>query len=215
MIKTQQEVSVCIVDDNRQLRIALKNILDLSEGVKCCGTMSNADEAIGMIPKLRPNVVLMDINLGAGENGIDCVRALKPLMPATHFMICTVYEETEKIFNALTAGATGYILKKSDPGKLIDAILELNEGGAPISSQVAKKLVTEFKNTHREPNKELNVLSAREKQILELLSQGLMYKEIAGQLFLSTETIRKHVYHVYEKLQVNNRVSAVNKFFQR
>jgi DNA-binding NarL/FixJ family response regulator len=146
---------------------------------------------------------------------------LKPENPEVLFMMCTVYEDDEKIYQALTAGASGYILTKTAPGKLLDAIQELYEGGAPMSSQIARKVVAAFrsKNADLVPEsqsaKEIRVLSNREKEILELLSKGFLYKEIAASLFISPETVRKHVYHIYEKLHVNNRVEAVNKFFGR
>ncbi len=211
-----QEISVCIVDDNKQLRTTLEEIIIMSDGYKCIGTMGTAEEAIESLPRIKPDVVLMDINLGGTESGIDCVRILKPQMPATNFMMCTVYEEDEKIFEALSAGASGYILKKTAPAKLLEAIRELYQGGAPMSSQIARKVVAAFQN--KPPSNEasgLDQLTNREKEILEQLSKGLMYKEIAAQLFLSAETVRKHVYHIYEKLHVNNRVEAVNRFFGR
>lgn len=211
-----KDISVCVVDDNKELRSALQEIVSMSDGYKCIGIMSTAEEAIGKLPLINPDVVLMDINLGSGESGIDCVRELKPKMPATNFMMCTVYEEDEKIFEALRAGASGYILKKTAPGKMLEAIRELYEGGAPMSSQIARKVVAAFQNKQiagKENN--LDVLSNREKEILELLSRGLMYKEIAAELFISQETVRKHVYHIYEKLHVGNRVEAVNKFYGR
>ena len=212
------DISVCIVDDNNELRAALEEIISMSDGYKCAGTMSTADDAIRKLPLLKPDVVLMDINLGSGETGIDCVRELKPIMPSTNFMMCTVYEEDEKIFEALNAGASGYILKKTAPGKLLEAIRELYQGGAPMSSQIARKVVAAFQKNTTIPGtsgNDLATLSNREKEILELLSRGLMYKEIAAALFISQETVRKHVYHVYEKLHVSNRVEAVNKFYGR
>ena len=131
-------------------------------------------------------------------------------------MMCTVYEENEKIFEALSAGASGYILKKTDPARMLDAIRELYEGGAPMSSQIARKVVAAFQQQAEKNNaEELGQLTNREKEILELLSKGLMYKEIAAQIYLSPETVRKHVYHIYEKLHVTNRVAAVNKFYGR
>ncbi|HEY1869958.1 MAG TPA: response regulator transcription factor, partial [Chitinophagaceae bacterium] len=211
-----KSISVCIVDDNNELRAALEEIISMSDGYKCLGTMSNANDAIRKLPLLKPDVVLMDINLGGGETGIDCVHALKPRMPATNFMMCTVYEEDEKIFEALNAGASGYILKKTAPNKLLEAIHELYEGGAPMSSQIARKVVAAFqKHSMGSGTNENNlaVLSNREKEILELLSRGLMYKEIANALSIGQETVRKHVYHVYEKLHVSNRVEAVNKYY--
>lgn len=211
-----RDISVCIVDDNNELRQALEEIISMSQGYKCIGTMSNAAEAIATLPKLRPDVVLMDINLGSEESGIDCVRELKPLIPDTNFMMCTVYEEDEKIFEALRAGASGYILKKTAPARLLEAIRELHEGGAPMSSQIARKVVFAFQGkpvSSFQPG--LNELSNREREILEHLSRGLMYKEIAAELYISPETVRKHVYHIYEKLHVTNRVEAVNKYFGR
>ncbi|WP_028787660.1 response regulator [Terrimonas ferruginea] len=212
-----EAIKVCIVDDNSQLRSTLQEIISMSEDYRCVGTMATAEQAIREIPDINPDVVLMDINLGTVESGIDCVRALKPQMPATNFMMCTVYEEDEKIFEALRAGASGYILKKTTPSILLHAIRELYEGGAPMSSQIARKVVAAFsqQNAQRENDQEISKLTNREKEILEWLSKGLTYKEIAANLFLSPETIRKHVYHIYEKLHVTNRVEAVNKFFGR
>jgi DNA-binding NarL/FixJ family response regulator len=210
-----KEISVCIVDDVSELRQALEEIVSSADGYKCIGTMSNVSEALTRIPLLKPDVVLMDINLGETESGIDCVRELKPLLSATNFMMCTVYEDDEKIFEALNAGASGYILKKTEPSKLLEAIKELHEGGAPMSSQIARKVVFAFRNKAVAASTALDQLSYREKQILEELARGLMYKEIANVLFISPETVRKHVYHIYEKLHVTNRVEAINKYYGR
>ena len=211
-----KEITVCIVDDVNELRHALEEIVSSADGYKCIGTMSNASEALTRIPLLKPDVVLMDINLGEGESGIDCVRELKPITPHTNYMMCTVYEDDEKIFEALSAGASGYILKKTEPQRLLEAIRELHEGGAPMSSQIARKVVVAFREKPVAPHSPaIDQLSHREKQILEELSRGLMYKEIANVLFISSETVRKHVYHIYEKLHVTNRVEAVNKYFGR
>ncbi|MBL7722790.1 MAG: response regulator transcription factor [Chitinophagaceae bacterium] len=214
-----RQISVFIVDDNKELRNALEEIVTMSEGYKCVGTVGSAEDAVAQIPILKPDVVLMDINLGTEESGIDVVRVLKPRIPDTNFMICTVYEEDEKIFEALSAGASGYILKKTPPGRMLEAIRELYEGGAPMSSQIARKVVAAFQQQQTQyastETEKLNLLSNREMEILELLSKGLMYKEIASQTFLSPETVRKHVYHIYEKLHVTNRVAAVNKFYGR
>jgi len=211
-----KEITVCIVDDNNELRAALQEIISMADGFKCTGAMSNASEAIANLPLLRPDVVLMDINLGEGESGIDCVRTLKPLIPATNFMMCTVYEEDDKIFQALNAGASGYILKKTEPAKTLEAIRELNEGGAPMSSQIARKVVFAFRDKPTTPQvTDTTHLSPREKEILEQLSRGLMYKEIAALLVISQETVRKHVYHIYEKMHVGNRIEAVNKYLGR
>ncbi len=212
-----KDITVCIVDDNRDLRNALEEIISMSEGYECLETIGTAEQAIRQIPYLKPDVVLMDINLGTEESGIDCVRALKQQVPATNFMMCTVYEEDEKIFEALSAGASGYILKKTAPARLLEAIRELYQGGAPMSSQIARKVVAAFQGKPATSGESelLGHLSNREKEILEQLSKGLMYKEIAAELFISPETVRKHVYHIYEKLHVTNRIEAVNKYFGR
>ena len=145
-------ISVCIVDDNKDIRSALEQIILMAEGYTLAGSFADAEEALQKIPVVQPNVVLMDINLGDGESGIDCVRQLKPLHPGILFMMCTIYEEDEKIFEALKAGANGYILKKTAPGKLLDALRELYEGGAPMSSQIARKVVNAFQvQTRRYP----------------------------------------------------------------
>ncbi len=214
-----RQITVFIVDDNKELRNALEEIVSMSEGYRCIGTASSAEEAVDRIPIIHPDVVLMDINLGTEESGIDVVRVLKPKIPETNFMICTVYEEDEKIFEALSAGASGYILKKTPPGRMLEAIRELFEGGAPMSSQIARKVVAAFQKQQQQSiagdTENLHHLTTRELEILELLSKGLMYKEIALQTFLSPETVRKHVYHIYEKLHVTNRVAAINKFYGR
>ena len=210
-------ITVAIVDDNNDLRRMLEEIISMSEGYRCIGSVATAAEAIRELPALKPDVVLMDINLGTVESGIDCVRELKPKMPATNFMMCTVYEEDEKIFDALSAGASGYILKKTPPQKMLEAINELYQGGAPMSSQIARKVVAAFSNKADKVKQDQDIhdLSNREKEILELLSRGMMYKEIAASLFISPETVRKHVYHIYEKLHVTNRIEAVNKYYGR
>ena len=214
-------ISVCIVDDNKDIRSALEQIILMAEGYTLAGSYADAEEALQKIPEASPNVVLMDINLGDGESGIDCVRQLKPQHPEILFMMCTIYEEDEKIFEALKAGANGYILKKTAPGKLLDALRELYEGGAPMSSQIARKVVNAFQvkapvdaptGASASP-RSISILSNRENEILELLAQGMLYKEIAARLYISQETVRKHVYHIYEKLHVNNRVEAINKFY--
>ena len=216
-------ISVCIVDDNKDIRSALEQIILMAEGYTLAGSYADAEEALAKIPAASPNVVLMDINLGDGESGIDCVRQLKPQYPEILFMMCTIYEEDEKIFEALKAGANGYILKKTAPNKLLDALRELYEGGAPMSSQIARKVVNAFQvkspadpaSSPSAAAKTISILSNRENEILQLLAQGMLYKEIAARLFISQETVRKHVYHIYEKLHVNNRVEAINKFYGR
>ena len=214
-------ISVCIVEDVTDIRQALEQIIELSDNCTLAASFSNGEEALVKIPLIKPQVVLMDIGLGS-TNGIDIVRELKPLHPEILFMMCTIYEEEEKIFEALRAGANGYILKKSSPSKLTDSISELVDGGAPMSSQIAMKVVNAFKHLPVQETlvidqhlEDMAVLSRREKEILEWLAQGKIYKEIGKELDISPETVRKHVYHIYEKLHVNNRVEAVNRYFGR
>ena len=215
------ETTVCIVEDNQELRSALEQIITMSDGYDLLASFTNAEDALQSLPALRPEVVLMDIHLGEGENGIECVRKLKAQHPEILFMMCTVYEDDEKIFEALQAGASGYILKKTPPQKLIEAIQELKDGGAPMSSSIARKVVAAFQGrsvgngTAIAGKDSLDVLSNREKEILEYLAKGLLYKEIAAELFISQETVRKHVCHIYEKLHVHNKVEAINKYFGR
>jgi DNA-binding NarL/FixJ family response regulator len=205
------QITVCIVEDNHDILQALEQIIMMSDGYKLLGSFTSAEEAVVGLPILHPNVVLMDINLGK-MNGIECVKTVKPHHPEILFMMCTVYEEDEKIFEALAAGANGYMLKKTAPAKILEAIRELYEGGAPMSSQIARKVVNAFQKPH---SAQIDSLSNREAEILEYLAKGLLYKEIAAHLNIAQETVRKHVYHIYEKLHVNNRVEAVNKYFGR
>jgi len=211
--------SVAIVEDNNDIRQALEQIIESSDDFTLAGSCTTGEEALKRLPKLNPTVVLMDIGLGDGMNGIEVVRELKALNPEILFMMCTIYEEDEKIFEALRAGASGYILKKTQPAKLLEGITELIQGGAPMSSQIASKVVAAFQNNSvtisQGTGASLDVLSKRENAILEMLSTGLLYKEISEKLTITTETVRKHVYYIYEKLHVTNRVEAVNKYFGR
>ena len=216
------KISICIVEDIEQIRSSFEQIISMDKSYQLKASFGNAEEALLKIPLMRPDIVLMDINLGNGKNGIECVKALKPKLKDTLFMMCTIYEDDEKIFDALKSGASGYILKKATPDQLLAAIKELHEGGAPMSTQIARKVVSMLQTgkvdepgVNNSPNKLLEKLSIREKEILHLLANGMMYKEIARHLGISPETVRKHVYHVYEKLHVDNRVQAINKFFDR
>ena len=208
--------SVAIVEDNNDIRQALEQIIESSDEFTLAGSCITGEEALVKLSILNPKVVLMDIGLGEGINGIEVVRELKHSNPNILFMMCTIYDEDEKIFEALRAGASGYILKKTSPAKLLEGIKELIEGGAPMSSQIASKVVAAFQNKPKTSvGSSLDVLSKRENEILEMLSTGLLYKEISDKLTISSETVRKHVYHIYEKLHVSNRIEAVNKYFGR
>lgn len=203
-------IKVVIIEDEEEIRQSLSLIIAGSEGFTCTHVFSNAEDAILAMPSLKPNVVLTDINL-PGKSGIECITELKPKCPGVNFLICTSFEDTETVFKALKAGATGYLTKTTQPSKLLDAIADVYNGGSPMSSHIARKVVSSFNEVETNPH--LEKLSTREKEILQFLSKGLRYKEIADKLFLSTETVRTHIRNIYEKLQVNSRTDAINKVY--
>ena len=204
-------LKIGIVEDEKQIRDGISMLINGSEDFECEHTFETAEEAIEKIPLLGLNVVLMDIHL-PGKSGIECITELKPLCPDTQFLIFTSYEDSESVFNALKAGATGYLTKTTQPSKILDALVDIHKGGSPMSSNIARKIVSSFSSDN---NTELQKLSQREKEILDLLTKGLRYKEIADKLFLSTETVRTHIRNIYEKLQVNSRTDAINKVFPK
>ncbi|MGK2861357.1 MAG: response regulator transcription factor [Chitinophagaceae bacterium] len=204
-------ISITIVEDLDEVRNGLKSFLALSEGFKVLDTFNTAEEALHDIPKLKPDIVIMDINL-PGMNGIECIRQVKSKVPHTQFMMFTVYENDEKVFDALKAGASGYLLKNTGLVQLIESLKELYNGGSPMSSNIARKLVSVFREQEKN-NGPVETLSNRENEILLLLSKGLLYKEIADQLFIATNTVRQHIHKIYEKLHVQNRTEALNKAF--
>jgi two-component system, NarL family, response regulator LiaR len=209
----QTLITVCIVEDRKDIRESLKILVNEPADCACIGDFANAEDALKEIPELQPDVVLMDIDL-PGMNGIDCIKQLKPLCPRVQFMICTVYDEDEKIFDALAAGANSYILKRSDSDTLINSIRDLHNGGSPMSSDIARKIVRQFQKALPSEKEDYH-LTEREKEILELLAKGLTYQQTADKIFISGKTIKKHVYNIYEKLHVNSRTEAVNKYFRR
>lgn len=206
-------ITLAIVEDLDEVRDGLKNFISLSQDFKVLDTFKTAEEAAYDLPKLRPDIVIMDINL-PGMNGIECIRQVKDKIPGTQFMMFTVYENDEKVFEALKAGASGYLLKNTGLVQLIESLKELYNGGSPMSANIARKLVTVFREKEKaiEP---VEALSGRENEILQLLAKGLLYKEIAEQLSISVSTVRQHIHHIYEKLHVQNRTEAINKVFGR
>ncbi|MEP7264451.1 MAG: response regulator transcription factor [Bacteroidota bacterium] len=206
-----QEIQVAIVEDIHIIRDGLKNILDSTDGFCCTGVYNTGEEAAASLTALKPHVVLMDINL-PGISGIECIRQVKQTIPETFFMMFTVYDDDEKIFDALKSGASGYLLKSTQPANILVAIRELYEGGSPMSALIARKVVGLLQGDQRkEP---LNgMLSEREKEVLTLLSKGFLYKEIAGQLNISIGTVKQHIHKIYDKLHVQNRTEAINKVF--
>jgi DNA-binding NarL/FixJ family response regulator len=206
------KIRVGIIEDEKEIRENLSALIKSSEGFVCDHVFSNGEDAIKNIPDAGLDVVLTDINL-PGKNGIECIVELKPKCKTTQFLICTSFEDSETVFRALKAGATGYLVKTTQPSKLLDAIVEVYHGGSPMSSHIARKVVGSF--TEAEVNVHYEKLSNREKEILDLLSKGLRYKEIADKIFISTETVRTHIRNIYEKLQVNSRTEALNKVFKK
>jgi len=205
--------NVSIVEDNDKLRGTLARVLNRADGFRCVSQYANAEDALKDLPQVRPDVVLMDINL-PGMNGVKCVQQLKTLLPGIQVMMLTVYEDTENIFNALAAGANGYMLKRTPSKELLEAIQEVHQGGSPMTMHIARKVVQSFQRSAASVPSTEN-LSEREQQVLDLLSLGLMYKEIADKLGISYETVHTYIRRIYEKLQVRTRTEAVAKFLRR
>lgn len=208
-------IKVSIVDDEADLRENIAGYVSAAKGFRCLGLYCNAREALAGIPKEKPDVVLMDINLG-GMSGIECVRLLKPHIPETQVVMLTVFEDTEKIFSALAAGASGYLLKRMPPAKLLEAIREVHEGGSPMSAPIARKVVQSLQPALAAPADPTTVtLSPREQDVLDGLAEGQAYKQIADQLGVSIHTVRNYIRRIYEKLHVCSRTEAVAKYLRQ
>lgn len=207
-------ITIAIVEDNDQLRGTLARVLNRAEGFQCASTFGNAEDALKALPQEKPDVVLMDINL-PGMNGVECVRQLKQLCPTTQVIMLTVYEDTENIFNALAAGATGYMLKRTPRAELLQAIRDVLKGGSPMTTHIARKVVQSFLKPVTPAQQATEDLSPREKEVLDCLAQGFLYKEIAEKLGISYETVHTYIRRIYEKLQVRTRTEAVAKFLRR
>jgi DNA-binding NarL/FixJ family response regulator len=205
-------IHVVIIEDVKEIREGLQILIDNSEGFVCSKAYATAEEAIKELPAMQPDVALMDINL-PGIDGIEAVRQLKPLCPATQFIMSTIYENDEKIFESLKAGASGYLLKKTAPSRILDAIVEVHEGGSPMTSQIARKVIASF--FQKDPIDQSEMLTPKEKEILKALAKGLRYKEIADEMKISIDTVRTHARKIYEKLQVQSRTEALNKVYKR
>ena len=204
-------ITLVIVEDLDEVREGLKQFISLNPEFRVLDTYKTAEEAVYEIPVRKPDIVIMDISL-PGMSGIEGIREVKNKVPNTQFMMFTVYENDEKVFEALKAGASGYLLKNTGLVQMIEALKELYNGGSPMSSNIARKLVTVFRDQEKS-TPSLEVLSLRENEILQLLAKGLLYKEIADQLSISTGTVRQHIHKVYEKLHVQNRTEAINRAF--
>jgi len=203
-------INVCIVEDNQGTRQSLVDLLTGDTGLKCLAAYATGEAALEGIPKEKPDVALLDINL-PGISGIECVARLKVKMPGLRVLMLTTYEEDDLIFNSLRAGASGYLLKDASPAELIAAIEQIHAGGAPMSMQIARKVVEHF---HRipKPVSEVERLTKREQELLALLAKGYYYKEIAEQLGITLNTVRTHVHSIYEKLHVQTRTEATARF---
>lgn len=203
-------IRVSIVEDDPKTREGFVKILRHAPEIVCLGAFASVEEAEREIPKIMPDVVLMDINLGSGS-GIDCVAVLKRLHPKLQFLMLTTYDDSEMIFNSLRAGASGYLLKRSAATELLTAIVEVHNGGSPMSMQIARKVVSHFHQI-RKPASDVELLTEREQGILALLAKGLPYKQIADQLCISPSTVHGHLHKIYGKLHVQSRTEAVVKF---
>lgn len=201
-------ITVAIIEDIQEIREGLELLINESDGFNCVVTFSTGEEALAGLPGICPDVVLMDIHL-PGINGIEAVRTLKTKCTSTQFIMSTVYEDDENIFESLKAGASGYLLKKTAPAKILDSISEVYHGGSPMSSQIARKVIASFQQKNSIDDSEL--LTHREKETLKLLARGLRYKEIATELGITMETVRSHTRNIYLKLQVQSRTEAINK----
>jgi DNA-binding NarL/FixJ family response regulator len=209
--RTAGNRTIAIVEDNGPMRETLLQLIQDMPEMTCVCVCETAAKALKQIPKVAPDIVIMDIRL-PDRSGIECTARLKPLLPDTQIMIYTVNEDNDQIFEALKAGASGYLLKSATPGEIREALVDISLGGAPMSSEIARKVVQSFRQPEVVKNPELAHLSRREEEILALLAQGYVAKEIAQKLFLSYATVRTHLHHIYEKLHVSSKTEAVVKY---
>jgi DNA-binding NarL/FixJ family response regulator len=205
----ESSIRVSIVEDNARVRSGLEKLLTVSPGFQCLSVHPTAESALATLPAEKPDVVLMDINL-PGMSGVDCVRQLKPVLPQTQVVMLTVYENTDLIFKALSAGASGYMLKQTPPSELLAAMRDVHKGGSPMTSHIARKVVASFRQSGSSA-KELESLTTREQEVLEFLARGFLYKEIADAMSISYDTVHTHIRKIYEKLHVRSRTEAVAK----
>src|SRR5436190_1000278 len=203
-------ITVCIVEDIEDVRNGIAAIINMTDGFKVLQTFPNAEDALQQLPLLQPDIVVMDINL-PGMSGIECIHKLHAKNRSIQFMMFTIYENSDTVFEALESGATGYILKNSSPSKIIESLQELYQGGSPMNPEIAKKLVMRFQKQTFSQNE--YHLTPKEQKILELMSKGYLYKEIAWELKNTVNTIKQHIRHIYEKLHVQNKAEAINKMY--
>lgn len=205
-------IKVCIVEDLKDVRDGISAILTLDDRFEVLSGYANAEIAAEELPAWQPDIVIMDINL-PGMSGIDCIRKVKAECPHTQFMMFTVYEDEDKVFQALAAGASGYLLKKTSLAKILESLIELYEGGSPMSAQIARKIIQCYQKDNERLD-DVNLLSQKEYAILELLAKGHLYKEIAASQNISANTVKQHIHNIYQKLHVKNKTEAINKIFR-
>jgi len=209
-VKKERPISVAIVEDDPQVRRTLANIIERADDCRCVGEYGSAEDALAGIPQQAPQVVLMDIDL-PGMSGVECVRHLSERAPQSQVLMLTVYKDTDSIFDALSAGAVGYLVKPVRAAQLVEAIRDVYGGGAPMTSGIARKVVQLFQKS-RPSAQEVDTLSPREQEVLNYLAQGYLYKEIAERTGASYATIRTHIERIYHKLHVRSRGQAVARY---
>jgi DNA-binding NarL/FixJ family response regulator len=203
----QAQITVAVVEDNTDLREGLTQLIQGTPGYSCVGSFSSCDQLLSDLGSLKPNVVLMDIGL-PGMSGIEGVQRVKASQPGTEVLMLTVFEDEKKIFDSICAGASGYLLKKTQPARILEAIQEIHEGGAPMTAKIARKVLAAFQSAAPSIPPDVQ-LSERERDVLSGLVKGLSYKMIADDCSISLDTVRAHIRHIYEKLHVNSKVQAV------
>ena len=213
-------IRVAIVEDTDELRHLWTDILNQTEGYVCVGSFSNATNAVQKLPVLKADVVLMDIQLSPTESGIDVIHKIKTQYLDSQFLMFTIFENDAAVFDALKAGATGYLLKNTPQNKVLDAIRELHKGGSPMSASIARRVMQSFHEEKKTPPDKIgtspynSLLHPQERRILELLAKGFLYKEVGEELHLTINTVKQYCHSIYQKLAVTNRTEAVNKFFK-
>ena len=205
-------ISICIIEDIPEIQNGLKYIIDSDERFILLKCFSNAEEAISELPGLSPNIVIADINL-PGRSGIDCVQTIKSTAPDIQFIMFTIYDDNDQVFEAIKAGANGYILKNTPPEKILESLIDLSEGGSPMTAKIARKVIANMQKN--EATTYIEELTQRETEVLVLLSKGFLYKEIAEKLGISASTVKSHLSHIYQRLQVQNKTEAINKMYNR
>lgn len=208
-------IKIAIIEDLKDVALELQELFNEEEDLVCTQVYHSAEDAITFLPKFPADVVIVDIGL-PGASGVEAIIAIRELMPDTQFCMFTVFEDDDKIFKSLKAGAKGYILKNSSPYKILSSARELFSGGSPMNPEIARKVIDAFMSPKDGPSKATNLpLTKREYELLELLSQGLLYKEIGSELGITTGTVKQHIHKIYDKLQVNNRTEAINRYLNR